>query len=115
MFVRIAPPRNLRAAAAFREEAGGLFLLSRMDVLPRSPVVEDDGNYLLHFKAFCEGFPLLKFGVRLHLRRGMSSVCKWDDSSGDLVLQPRRNRSWTSTHSIHLTQKSEDSRQAPSQ
>lgn len=69
-----------------RQEAAGIFLLSRMDIMPRNPVAVDDGNYLLHFKVFCEGFPLLKFGVRFHLHRGRSRLCNWDDSSAELVL-----------------------------
>ena len=69
-----------------RKEARGIFLMSQMDVVPRRPAVEDDGNYLLHFKVFSEKFPLLKFGVRFHLHRSKSSVCNWDDSSGELVI-----------------------------
>ena len=57
-----------------------------MDVLPRNPVIRDNGNYLLHFKIFSEGFPLLKFGVRFQLRRGKSNICNWDDSWGDWSL-----------------------------
>ena len=68
-----------------REHEPGLFLLSQMDFSPRQPVVRDDGNYLLQFKVFSEGFPLLKFGVRFHLHRGESNICHWDASGGELV------------------------------
>jgi hypothetical protein len=68
-----------------RKEGRGIFLMSQMDVVPRRPIVENDGNYRLHFKVFSEGFPLLKFGVRFRLHRGKSEVCNWDDSSGELV------------------------------
>ena len=67
-----------------RESESGLFLLSQMDFSPRQPVVRDDGNYLLQFKVFSEGFPLLKFRVRFQLRRS-PSVCPWDDSHGELL------------------------------
>jgi hypothetical protein len=43
----------------------GLFLVSTRDVVPRSPVILDNGPHLLRFKVFSEGFPLLEFAVQL--------------------------------------------------
>jgi hypothetical protein len=68
-----------------RENEPGLFLLSQKDFSPRQPIVRDDGNYLLQFKVFSEGFPLFKFRVRFQLRR-KPSVCPWDDSIVELIV-----------------------------
>lgn len=46
---------------AVREQERGLFLPSQKDFSPREPILRSDGPYLLQFKVFSEGFPLLKF------------------------------------------------------
>jgi len=63
------------------QDQQGLFLVSARDVIPRSPIVEQNGEYLLHFKVFSEGFPLLRFSVKFHLQWEKPTLSVWDSSS----------------------------------
>jgi hypothetical protein len=71
---------------AVREQEPGIFLPSQRDFSPREPILRSDGPYLLQFKVFSEGFPLLKFGIRFRLQRVASLACSWDGSHGELVV-----------------------------
>ncbi len=52
---------------AIRSDVPGIFLHSLRDT-PREPITDQDGEYILFFKLFSRGFPLLDFSVRLELR-----------------------------------------------
>jgi hypothetical protein len=56
------------ALFAIRPDKPGLFLQSLRDHSPREPIVRDNGDYDLAFKVFARDFPLLQFGVTVHLR-----------------------------------------------
>ena len=45
---------------------GGIFLLSRRDFSPRSPVIEDAGEYVFNFHVYAADFPLLKVPVKIY-------------------------------------------------
>jgi len=62
----------------------GLFLVSARDVVPRSPIVTQNGRYLLRYKVFSEGFPLLKFAVRFHLQCPRPTLPAWDTSIAEI-------------------------------
>lgn len=53
--------------ALFSEHAEerGIFLLSLRDSRPRLPILIADGDYVLHYKAYATGFPLLRFSIGL--------------------------------------------------
>ncbi len=59
----------------------GLFLVSARDVVPRSPILRENGFYLLHFKVFSEGFPLLKFCIEFDLQWQQPTLSVWDSSA----------------------------------
>jgi len=44
-----------------------LYLHSEQDVTPRNPILNSQGNYILHYQLFSKGFPLLNFNVGLTL------------------------------------------------
>lgn len=62
----------------------GLFLISARDVVPRSPIVRQNGQYLLRYKVFAGGFPLLKFAVRFHLHCPQAPLPALDTSSAEI-------------------------------
>jgi hypothetical protein len=59
----------------------GLFLVSARDVVPRLPILRDNGLYLLRFKVFSEGFPLLAFTVEFNLQWQQPTLSVWDSST----------------------------------
>jgi len=63
------------------QDEPGLFLVSAQDVIPRSAILQQNGDYRLHFKVFSEGFPLLKFSVEFHLQWERPTLSQWDSSS----------------------------------
>jgi hypothetical protein len=48
-----------------RENPRNLYLLSALDSNPRSPIIEEEGNYNLYYSIVAEGFPLLNFVVNI--------------------------------------------------
>ncbi len=66
------------------QNEAGLFLVSARDVVPRFPILRDNGSYRLHFKVFSEGFPLLKFGVQFDLQWQQPTLSVWDSSTAAL-------------------------------
>lgn len=50
---------------AIREDTRGLFLHSAKDQVPREPVLTDDGEYVLLYKLYSQGFPAVEFSVEL--------------------------------------------------
>ena len=54
----------------------GLFLVSARDVVPRSPILRENGRHLLRFKVFSEGFPLLTFAVRFDIQWQQPVPCR---------------------------------------
>lgn len=59
---------------AIRTDVSGLFLHSLMDIRPRKPILADDGDYLLSFKLFSQGFPLVECRVKVKLRLSGESI-----------------------------------------
>jgi hypothetical protein len=55
---------------AIRRDQAGLFLLSELDtnLIPRQPIVTDNGDYELTYRVFSRDFPLLEFTLIVHLR-----------------------------------------------
>jgi hypothetical protein len=66
------------------QDEPGLFLVSARDAVPRLPIVQTNGEYRLHFKAFSEGFPLLEFSVDFHLRWEKPTLSVWDSSMANV-------------------------------
>jgi hypothetical protein len=93
---------------AIRAEEPGVFLHSSSDLV-RVPVFRDDGDYLLHYKLFAEGFLPLSFTLRLQLRwapltqqmaaddHGFQHRLEWDfHSSAELAdVQVMDALAWT--------------------
>ena len=63
-------PEDFEAVDVFavRRDQPGLFLLSALDVIPRQPIVTDNGDYELTYRVFTRDFPLLEFILIVHLR-----------------------------------------------
>jgi hypothetical protein len=61
-------PENRAAVDIFAIRVGerGIFLLSRHDYSPRSPIVKDVGEYIFEFHIYSANFPLLKVPVRIN-------------------------------------------------
>jgi hypothetical protein len=59
----------------------GLFLVSARDEVPRSPILHENGSYLLRFKVFSEGFPPLRFTVDFDLQWQRPTLSVWDSST----------------------------------
>jgi hypothetical protein len=49
---------------SIRQNRQGIFLHSDIDS-PRDPIVTEQGKYVLHYKLFSEGFPLLSFNLEV--------------------------------------------------
>lgn len=43
----------------------GIYLHSSRDITPRTPIIDENGNYKLYYKVFSDTFPLLEFVVNL--------------------------------------------------
>lgn len=68
-YERTILPEDFAVVALFsiHAEERGIFLLSLRDAFPRLPVARADGEYELHYKVYANGFPLLRFHVRVSL------------------------------------------------
>jgi len=51
-----------------------LRLHSEEDNLPRQPIINTPGNYILHYQVFSKGFPLLEFDIKLALTGDYNST-----------------------------------------
>ena len=63
----------------------GLFLVSARDVVPRSHILPGNGQHVLRFKVFSEGFPLLKFAIQFDLQWQKPILSIWDSSTAAVV------------------------------
>jgi len=61
-------------------DSPGIFLHSLRDT-PREPVVRENGDYVLHFKLFSQGFPLLDFFAAVRLRWTVLAGGQWENST----------------------------------
>jgi hypothetical protein len=66
------------------QEEPGIFLQSARDVVPRSAIIRDNGRYVLRFKVFSEGFPLLRFAVQFDLQWQQPAHSVWDRSTASI-------------------------------
>lgn len=71
---------------AIRENDRGLFLHSAKDQVPRDPVLNDDGEYVLFFKIFSQGFPLVEFSVKLKFQWTSSRLGKAGQRTSAKIL-----------------------------
>ncbi len=69
------------------QNEAGLFLVSARDVVPRSPIIRDNGPNLLRFKVFSEGFPQLKFNIEFNLEWKQPTLSVWDSSTASVSLE----------------------------
>jgi len=66
---------------AVRRDEPGLFLLSSLGVVPRQPVVRDNGLYELTYKVFARDFPLLEFTIEFNLQWQGIEPISWTNRS----------------------------------
>jgi hypothetical protein len=61
-------PKDHASLDAFAIRAGehGIFLLSRLDSIPRRPVRTDPGEYIFEYNIYSANFPLLRVPVRIN-------------------------------------------------
>ena len=57
----------------------GLFLHSQSDLRPRTPIAVEEGEYILKYKVYSEGFPLLPFSIRINYRRTTPGLTQWEN------------------------------------
>ena len=62
-------------------EQPGVFLHSNSDFFPRSPIIVQDGQYMLWYKLFSYGFPLLTFGIKLDYNFTTPVENKWENNT----------------------------------
>ena len=66
---------------ATRMNEPGLFLLSTLDVVPRQPILTQNGKYELNYKVFAQDFPMVEFTVALDLQWQAPSPRVWTNQS----------------------------------
>ena len=64
----------------------GLFLHSSKDT-PREPIISKNGTYLLHFKLFSHGFPLVEFSVKMDLQWEKTETQGWKNKSKACLIR----------------------------
>ena len=62
---------------AIHADKRGVFLHSAQDVIPREPIIDGDGRYVLFYKVFSQGFPLLEFSIRIDYRWAPPTPAQW--------------------------------------
>ena len=74
---------------ALHSNQPGVFLHSALDVIPRQPVIEEDGSYILNYKVYSESFPLLTFSLRtrvLTFSTQSDRMEEFDQSKSDISI-----------------------------
>jgi hypothetical protein len=64
----------------------GLFLHSQSDQRPRAPVAVQEGEYILKYKVYSEGFPLLPFSITVDYHRTAPGVTQWENRTAVQVM-----------------------------
>jgi len=64
---------------AIRADELGIYLHSARDVIPRMPVIRDNGKSKLCYKVFSEGFPLLSFVVHVSYQYSSPTQRRWEN------------------------------------
>jgi len=88
-YERTLLPKDYGFIDLFAIRAGdpGLYLHSICDVHPRSPIIYDNGTYILSYKLFSEGFPMIRFSVKVNLNWEKPQPSVWKDLSDAELLE----------------------------